>query len=126
MSCAGECLMPHFTCPVCGAFNGLAKEDLQACRACGAGRPIVLIIEDFIAGVRTEAPYQRALWGSEHDLNKTHADWFWLVGYLAGKALSSAMRGERDKALHHTITAAAALHHWHDAIKRGAIDGRAV
>jgi hypothetical protein len=31
-------LLPHWTCPACSAFNGLAKENLTECRACGASR----------------------------------------------------------------------------------------
>jgi hypothetical protein len=42
-------------------------------------------------------------------------DWFWLIGYLAGKALASHIAGDIDKALHH-ITAAAALCNWHSAV----------
>jgi hypothetical protein len=63
---------------------------------------------DFIEGVRREAAHQRERWGSEHDDGKTDADWFWLVGYLVGKALHKP-----EKRLHHLITAAAALLNWH-------------
>jgi hypothetical protein len=79
----------------------------------------VPIVEDFWDGVRREKAYQAERWGSVDDRNKQPADWFWLVGYLAGKALASAVLGDRDKALHHTISASAALAHWHDAIKLG-------
>jgi hypothetical protein len=75
------------------------------------------IIEDFLAGVKREAAYQREHWGSEHDAGKTPADWFWLLGYLAGKALASAIAGDRDKALHHCISTAAVCLNWHAAIK---------
>ncbi len=44
------------------------------------------------------------------------ADWFWLIGYLAGKALMHALAGDRDKAKHHTISTAAALLNWHRAM----------
>lgn len=80
-------------------------------------------LHDFARGVVLEAAHQRARWGSEHDAGKTPANWFWLVGYLAGKALRSHIDGliapgdgEPTKALHHTITAAAALANWHSAI----------
>lgn len=62
---------------------------------------------DFFEGLKAEIDHQRARW-SEADENKTDSDWFWLLGYLAGKAL-----GQPEKRLHHTITAAAALYHWH-------------
>ncbi len=77
-------------------------------------------IEDFIIGALTEAQHQRARWGEAHDRSKSAENWYWLVGYLAGKALRASVQGDREKALHHTISAAAALSHWHEAIKRDA------
>lgn len=76
----------------------------------------VPITRDFWAGVRREVEYQRQKWGTTSDEGKTHADWFWLVGHLAGKALHAAIAGNIDKALHHTISSAAALANWHAAI----------
>ncbi len=73
-------------------------------------------IVDFMAGVPMEAAHQRERWGSDHDAGKTAADWFWLVGYLAGKALHASTQGREEKALHHLITTAAALANWHSAI----------
>lgn len=73
--------------------------------------------EDFFKGVPLEAAHQRARWGSEHDSGKAPADWFWLVGYLAGKCLAAHIGGGREKALHHTISTAASLANWHMAIK---------
>ena len=74
-------------------------------------------IESFLRGVHIEAVHQVDRWGTAHDRAKRPADWFWLVGYLAGKALQAALAGDRDKALHHTISTAAALYNWHSAIK---------
>lgn len=71
---------------------------------------------DFIAGVAIEATHQRERWGSEHDAGKTPFDWFWLVGYLAQKAAASQVNGDTEKAMHHTISTAAALANWHAAI----------
>jgi hypothetical protein len=48
---------------------------------------------DFREAVVAEAAHQRERWGTDHDAGKTPADWFWLVGYLAGKALA-ATKGE--------------------------------
>lgn len=76
----------------------------------------VPILHDFWEGVRAEKEHQRKRWGEVDDRNKTPADWFWLVGYLAGKALAAAITGDRDKAKHHTISSAAALAMWHDAL----------
>lgn len=63
---------------------------------------------DFAKAVNLEAAHQRERWGSEHDSGKTDADWFWLIGYLTGKALHKP-----EKRLHHLIAAAAALANWH-------------
>lgn len=73
-------------------------------------------IEDFLEAVRLEAAHQRQRWGSAHDREKSAEHWYWLVGYLAGKALRAAIDGDQDKALHHTISSAAALSHWHAAV----------
>lgn len=67
-------------------------------------------IDEFLSAVRNEALHQRERWGSEHDAGKTDADWFWLVGHLASKALLKT-----DKSIHHIITTAAALLNWHAA-----------
>lgn len=87
--------------------------------------------DDFLRAVSTEAEHQRQRWGSEHDAGKEPADWFWLVGYLAGKALHAHADGKSMKAEHHVITTAAALANWHAAITgkhtgmRPGIDGAA-
>lgn len=86
--------------------------------------------DDFLRAVSTEAEHQRQRWGSDHDAGKTPADWFWLVGYLGGKALHSQAAGDTDKAEHHIITTAAACANWHRAMfgrtdMRPGIDGQA-
>lgn len=85
---------------------------------------------NFLEDVRLEAAHQRERWAAEHDAGKTSADWFWLVGYLAGKALTASsavdesglsmhsarwLKTQTDKALHHIITTAAVLLNWHAA-----------
>ena len=79
----------------------------------------VPITEDFLAGVKAEKEHQLKRWGTTHDRNKAPADWFWLLGYLSGKALAAAIKGDREKALHHCISSAAVLANWHDAIRSG-------
>lgn len=74
-------------------------------------------LENFLRGVHIEAVHQVDRWGDANDRAKRPADWFWLVGYLAGKALHAVVVGDRDKALHHCISTAAALYNWHCAIK---------
>jgi hypothetical protein len=64
----------------------------------------------FLEAVRLEAAHQRERWAAQHDAGKTDADWFWLVGYLAGKAIHKP-----EKQLHHIITTAAACLNWHMA-----------
>lgn len=70
------------------------------------------VTNDWIEGVRTEVVHQQERWGNDHDAGKTNPDWFWLVGYLAGKALFAAMQGDVEKARHHTISTGAALLNW--------------
>ena len=65
---------------------------------------------DFLEAVRLEAAHQRERWAVDHDAGKTDADWFWLVGYLAGKAVHKP-----EKQLHHIITTAAACLNWYMA-----------
>lgn len=64
---------------------------------------------DFMAAVPLEAAHQIKRWAIEHDEGKTPLDWFWLVGYLAQKAATSAMAGDVEKAKHHTISTAAVM-----------------
>jgi hypothetical protein len=64
--------------------------------------------------------HQVERWGVDHDIGKQPEDWFWLVGYLAGKCLRAHRDGDRDKALYHTISTGAALANWHRHIKTGA------
>jgi hypothetical protein len=70
-------------------------------------------VEDFLSAVVLEAAHQLERWGAEHDARKGPEDWFWTLGYLSGKALAAALRGDREKALHHTISSAALLANWH-------------
>lgn len=72
-------------------------------------------IMDFEKAVQLEAAHQRERWGSSHDVGKSNEDWFWLLGYLGGKALQSAKTGDIEKMLHHIITTAAACANWHSA-----------
>lgn len=71
---------------------------------------------DFLEAVRLEAAHQQERWGSEYDAGKTAQDWFWLLGFLAGKSVAAANAGDIEKALHHTISSAAVLLNWHRAL----------
>lgn len=68
-------------------------------------------IHEFMEAVRLEAGHQRQRWAADHDSGKTDADWFWLIGYLAGKALRPQQ--PQEKRLHHIITTAAVCLNWH-------------
>lgn len=85
-------------------------------------------LHDFGKAVVLEAAHQRERWEAEHDAGKTPADWYWLIGHLAGKCNTAHQRAHderagdtavamlREKAMHHAITTAAALANWHAAI----------
>lgn len=68
---------------------------------------------NFLEAVKREAAHQRLRWGTAQDAGKEDADWFWLIGYLAGKAIRPDATPE--KRLHHIITTAAACLNWHAA-----------
>jgi len=72
-------------------------------------------LRNFSIAIILEAAHQREQWILQ-DERKTPEDWFWLLGYLSGKALSSCKDGNKEKALHHTISSAAVLAHWHESI----------
>lgn len=72
--------------------------------------------DDWFDGVRIEAAHQQERWGTSHDAGKQPSDWFWLVGYLAGKCLMACVAGDQFKARHHTISTAAVLLNWWRAI----------
>ena len=76
------------------------------------------LYDDFIEAVRSEAAHQIWRWGKEHDEKKDPEDWFWTIGYLSGKALRAHIDHDKTKALHHTISTAAVLMHWHQAIQQ--------
>lgn len=74
------------------------------------------LTDDFVTAVNMEALHQRERWGAAHDAGKQPADWFWLIGYLAQKAMTAHIAENRVKAAHHTISTAAAMANWHLAI----------
>lgn len=69
--------------------------------------------EDWLTAVPLEAAFQIENWGTDHDHGKDPQDWFWLLGFLAGKAVRSHSDGDLEKAKHHTISTAAVLLNWH-------------
>lgn len=73
--------------------------------------------DNFIEGVRKEAAHQIARWGAGHDDGKGPEEFFWVVGYLAGKALASFRSGDIEKAKHHAISTSAVMLNWHARIR---------
>jgi hypothetical protein len=67
--------------------------------------------EDFMSAVKIEAAHQQERWGTDHDAGKEDSDWFWLIGYLAGKILRPGIT--QEKRLHHMVTGAAVFLNWH-------------
>lgn len=68
---------------------------------------------DFLEAVPLEAAHQVKRWGTQHDAGKAPEDYFWLLGYLAGKCLRAAIDGDVAKAKHHTISVSAVCLNWH-------------
>lgn len=97
---------------------------------------------DFPRAVYLESVHQLHRWGAEDRSSKTPQEWFWLVGYLGGRALGHHKEAERleeiarsstavdaaqlrpqvehhrEKAVHHVITMAAAASRWHADVLR--------
>lgn len=69
-------------------------------------------VVEFVVAIQREAMHQRLRWPSEHDAGKADSDWFWLLGWLAGKAVHAT---DPEQRLHHIITTAAACLNWHAA-----------
>ena len=63
---------------------------------------------NFFDSVQLEAGHQVLRWGTEHDHHNEPTDWFWLIGFLAGKAVSIP-----EKRKHHIISSAAVLLNWY-------------
>ena len=74
------------------------------------------VYQPFLEAVRAEAAHQAARANEYEDETKSADDWFWLLDHLQGKAMASHQNGNFDHALHHTISSAAVLFHWHAAI----------
>lgn len=100
----------------CDLLNGLVCE---IHRVAGELRQVLFAllntpeIEDFDKAVPLETAHQVLRWGVQHDDGKAPEDWFWVVGYLAGKALRAHLLGDLAKAKHHCISTAAVLRNWH-------------
>lgn len=92
--------------------NWLARQIVEAVEAYKKSLDVPEL-DDFAKGCVIEAQHQRQRWGDEHDTTKEPEEWFWLVGYLAGKGLNAQRAGDMEKFKHHLITGAAVLANWH-------------
>lgn len=112
--------------PLEGAYSAVLKQNDALQQRLAEAEKLLNSPElyDFAKGVVNEAAHQRGRWASDHDSGKSPADWFWLIGYLAQKAMTAQMAGNTDKALHHCISTAAALNNWHAAISGANSDMR--
>lgn len=99
-----------------GSTNGRTLREAAALLETGLRVLNSPSIHAFTEAVNIEAAHQRARWGAAHDAGKQPEDWFWLLGYLSGKALAAAKAGDIEKAMHHTISSAAMLANWHAAM----------
>ena len=70
-------------------------------------------VDDFMKAIPLEAAHQVERWGAEHDRRKSAWDWYWTLGFLAGKAAHSMLSGDWFKAKHHCVTVAALALNWH-------------
>ena len=113
--------------------QGEAEALHAAARECNRLQALINTPEllDFDKGAFLEAVHQLERWSSDHDGGKEPTDWFWLIAYLSGKALHhhaeatrltqaglehDSVEHHQKKAVHHVITSAAALKHWHSAV----------
>lgn len=100
-------------------FSGMTRDELiERCASIHAllNQPCV---DRFLEGTRIEIAHQIDRWGTVHDRAKQPQDWFWLLGYLGGKAMRAHVDGDAEKALHHTISSAAVLGNWFTHIAVG-------
>ncbi|TBR76167.1 MAG: hypothetical protein EPN64_09160 [Burkholderiaceae bacterium] len=108
--------------PLQGAVESLARDrDSLASRNAELEREVERLhqlintpqTQDWMRAVDLEAAHQQERWGSAHDAGKAPEDWFWLLGYLSGKALAALKAGDQEKTRHHIISSAAVLRNWH-------------
>jgi hypothetical protein len=68
--------------------------------------------DDFFEAINLEAAHQIERFGDKRDQGKTPTDWLFLIGYLAGKAATSFIRGDTEKGKHHIVSSGAVLLNW--------------
>lgn len=118
------------------------EELIADSRECNRLRKLINTPElvDFPKAVLLESVHLEVRWGTPDREGKKPYDWHWLVAHLSGRALEHHKEADRlhaenvecgegselvtqinqkhiayhrEKAVHHCITAAAAMSHWH-------------
>jgi hypothetical protein len=79
---------------------------------------------EWVESTKMEAAHQIHRWSASHDAGKEPSDWFWLIGYLGGKALQHFLAGNPEKGKHHIISTSAALLNWYRHVTGDANDFR--
>lgn len=74
------------------------------------------LYREFLQAVELEAAHQESRQDEYQDSQKTPRQWYWTAGYLVGKAMDAHDSGDPVKALHHCVSSAALLYHWHKAV----------
>ncbi len=67
--------------------------------------------DDWFEAVRLEAAHQVERFGAT-DGDKDGPAWFWLLSWLAGKALHAWKDGDSEKMKHHLVSSSACLLNW--------------
>lgn len=85
-------------------------------------------VEDFLKAVALEAAHQLERWKATDPI-KDDADWYWLIGWLGGKALTDPhdaddKRTPEERKKHRIITVAAAAYNWHSSVKAQPQEGK--
>lgn len=70
----------------------------------------------FLDAVKAEAAHQASRQHEYADEEKSPEAWYNLLAWLSDKARMAHEDGDYQKALHHTISSAAMLYHWHAAV----------
>lgn len=75
------------------------------------------ITSDFMKALEREIAHQQTRWAAT-DPSKDETQWFWTLGWLAGKATRTPAE-DLDKKLHRIVATAALAANWFRAVKEG-------
>jgi hypothetical protein len=73
--------------------------------------------DEFLTGTAREAEFQRQHHGVDNSEEAFDwPQWYWVAGYLLGKAWHALKQHNTVKAKHHLVTTAALLYNWHNLL----------